>query len=94
MWRSLVAHLVWDQGVAGSNPVIPTIAILNAVIAITSETEGHVSPEKQYRTGYFARQSLVCPCGGMVDTPDSKLGSARSVGSSPTEGTFDEFILG
>jgi hypothetical protein len=21
----LVAHLVWDQGVAGSNPVIPTI---------------------------------------------------------------------
>ena len=25
MWRSLVAHLVWDQGVAGSNPAIPTI---------------------------------------------------------------------
>lgn len=24
MWRSLVAHLIWDQGVAGSNPVIPT----------------------------------------------------------------------
>ncbi len=24
-WRSLVAHLVWDQGVAGSNPVAPTI---------------------------------------------------------------------
>ncbi len=25
MWRSLVAHLAWDEGVAGSNPVIPTI---------------------------------------------------------------------
>ena len=25
MWRSLVAHLVWDQDVAGSNPVIPTM---------------------------------------------------------------------
>lgn len=25
MWRNLVAHLVWDQRVAGSNPVIPTI---------------------------------------------------------------------
>ena len=23
-WRSLVAHLVWDQRVAGSNPVSPT----------------------------------------------------------------------
>ena len=25
MWRSLVAHLTGGQGVAGSNPVIPTI---------------------------------------------------------------------
>ena len=25
MLHSLVVHLVWDQGVAGSNPVIPTI---------------------------------------------------------------------
>ena len=25
-WRSLVAHLPWAQGVAGSNPVAPTIA--------------------------------------------------------------------
>lgn len=25
MWLSLVEHLVRDQGVAGSNPVIPTI---------------------------------------------------------------------
>ena len=23
IWRSLVAHLVWDQGVVGSNPAIP-----------------------------------------------------------------------
>ncbi len=23
-WRSLVAHLLWEQGVAGSNPVSPT----------------------------------------------------------------------
>jgi hypothetical protein len=24
MWRSLVAHLLWEQGVGGSNPLIPT----------------------------------------------------------------------
>ena len=27
MWRSLVAHLAWDEGVARSNRVIPTILI-------------------------------------------------------------------
>jgi hypothetical protein len=27
MWRSLVAHLLWEQGVGGSNPLIPTIVI-------------------------------------------------------------------
>ena len=25
MWRSLVARLLWEQDVAGSNPVIPTM---------------------------------------------------------------------
>ena len=27
-WRSLVAHLLWEQRVAGSNPVSPTITPL------------------------------------------------------------------
>src|SRR5665811_664176 len=27
MWRSLVAHLTGGQGVAGSNPVIPTVLV-------------------------------------------------------------------
>lgn len=27
MWRSLVAHFVRDEGVGGSNPLIPTIQI-------------------------------------------------------------------
>ena len=28
MWRSLEAHLLWEQGVGGSNPLIPTISTL------------------------------------------------------------------
>ena len=26
-WRSLVAHLLWEQGVGGSNPLAPTSKI-------------------------------------------------------------------
>jgi hypothetical protein len=32
-WRSLVAHLLWEQRVAGSNPVSPTI-ILDLIIQL------------------------------------------------------------
>ncbi len=34
MWRSLVAHLLWEQGVAGSNPVIPTSSAYCEAIAL------------------------------------------------------------
>ena len=34
MWRSLVAHLTGGQGVAGSNPVIPTIFLTKTQIAV------------------------------------------------------------
>ena len=27
-WLNLVEHLVWDQGVAGSNPVFPTSYVI------------------------------------------------------------------
>ncbi len=30
-WRSLVAHLVWDQGVGGSNPLAPTIYLVTNI---------------------------------------------------------------
>ena len=45
MWRSLVAHLLWEQGVGGSNPLTPTIAaepptFLGKVVFITGASAG------------------------------------------------------
>lgn len=31
MWESLVIRLAWDQENAGSNPVIPTLSMMNEV---------------------------------------------------------------
>jgi hypothetical protein len=46
-WLSLVEHLVWDQGVAGSNPVFPTIYIgalaqLGERLPCTQEVSGSI----------------------------------------------------
>ncbi len=35
-WRSLVARLLWEQDVAGSNPVVPTIFILQSYLTHSS----------------------------------------------------------
>ena len=37
-WRSLVAHLTGGQGVAGSNPVVPTVVVSQVIINGCSET--------------------------------------------------------
>jgi hypothetical protein len=37
VWRSLVAHLVWDQGVQGSNPCTPTnLPLISPPISFSS----------------------------------------------------------
>src|SRR5258706_16121672 len=33
-WRSLVAHLLWEQGVGGSNPPAPTRMFRNIIVSI------------------------------------------------------------
>ncbi len=47
MWRSLEAHLLWEQGVGGSNPLAPTIkkatfwvALLMVKAQVIRDSEG------------------------------------------------------
>ena len=51
MWRSLVAHLLWEQGAAGSNPATPTI--------LTLVPAARVCPfcARQHRPGWFSLQA-------------------------------------
>jgi hypothetical protein len=48
-WRSLVAHLLWEQGVAGSNPAAPTIHKMR--------TCEHVMTARIYKPARTAMQS-------------------------------------
>ena len=42
-WRSMVAHLLWEQGVAGSNPVAPTNISGTYVYDVSAFFFGHIS---------------------------------------------------
>src|SRR3954463_10211765 len=40
-WRSLVAHLLWEQGVGGSTPPAPTRSDLSTAFGISARAEDH-----------------------------------------------------
>ena len=46
-WRSLVAHLFWEQRVAGSNPVSPTIISVTNKSLILLIKIGHFRPVQE-----------------------------------------------
>ena len=43
VWRSLVAHMVWDHGVEGSNPFTPTIYNRNRQRGVAQFGSAHAS---------------------------------------------------
>ena len=46
-----LAHLVWDEGVAGSNPAIPTLLILEELV---------IDKKRQFRLPFFTFITLHC----------------------------------
>ena len=69
-----LAHLLWEQGVEGSNPFTPT---KKATYKITVRG----------RKKHPANRETTSPGGGMVDALVSGASAARRAGSSPVLGT-------
>ncbi len=75
-----LAHLLWEQGVEGSNPFTPTnIEPRTRAESGEAEQRGQPSVSGNNKTG---------PGGGMVDALVSGASAARRAGSSPVLGTL------
>ena len=48
--HSLVVHLIWDQGVAGSNPVVPTNLLTNGWIAQLARASGSYPEGREFES--------------------------------------------
>src|SRR5262249_43038160 len=67
VWRSPVAHLLWEQGVGGSNPLTPTI--------LSSTSSGHPAVEGYCRQGLeFGQTERVDP-----PRPEPRLVQTRTI---------------
>jgi hypothetical protein len=95
-WRSLVAHRVWDAGVAGSNPAVP-INLVSGIAGHVSESlrQGPgagawptVSPQMRERVR--TRYALLAGCvlvlaliaGGLIIVADGQVPGPTSATSS------------
>src|SRR5665647_399518 len=81
MWRSLVAHLTGGQGVAGSNPVIPTV---NLRVRGAGCSGGCVGPgqrhgQRQRHPHRVGRRGSVAPFPGTERRRDGAGGTDTGV---------------
>ena len=47
-WRSLAAHLLWEQGVAGSNPAVPTLPAEPTEMTRLHQAQRRADPTRRY----------------------------------------------
>ena len=88
LWRSLAAHLLWEQGVAGSNPASPTAAaMLPQPSAGVAQWQSSSLPS--WRWGFDSPHPLghrcrIAPVAQWTEQEPSKL---LAGGSNPSGGT-------
>ena len=90
-WRSMVAHLLWEQGVAGSNPVAPTIhknkrsAVTGWPLFVFSAAKICLRAQEQTCSASGqAGQCRICPAAAAGEGWGMPVSAGRRLGVSPT----------
>ena len=83
LWRSLAAHLLWEQGVAGSNPASPTgsderLLGARATWATCGVARGARLPDRGH--GYS-----IVPVASIIRRTDTRVTALPEHASSPRE---------
>ena len=89
-WRSMVAHLLWEQGVAGSNPVAPTIhknrrsAVTGWPLFVFSAAKICLrAQERTCSASGQAGQCRICPAAAAGEERGMPVSAGRRLGGSP-----------
>ena len=89
-WRSMVAHLLWEQGVAGSNPVAPTIhknkrsAVTGWPLFVFSAAKICLREQEQPRSASGqAGPCRICPAAAAGEERGMPVSAGRRLGVSP-----------
>ena len=83
-WRSMVAHLLWEQGVAGSNPVAPTIKDQEVIprCGVTSFCFcGQWRPCRRESPQALGKARPIFPCGRFLRACLGRRGRGRAARS-------------